>query len=392
MVHDVAETGIPDGEGVRDKEARDAAVDQTPPDSSAAVPDADAAAPAEVDNEPPFPLGEPLPDTPIGEWERISIEGAVCQDGSQAGFSLRRSGASEDVLIYQQVGGACFNRSMCGASRWGGAPFQNPSGRGIFDFDNPENPVADLNMIFIPYCTGDIHAGSRPNATVEGVRGEHQFVGGDNFRLYLKRIVPTFPQARKVVFAGWSAGGFGALFNYMDLRRAFGKDVAAVIISDGGPPMSDEYIKPCLAKQLRETFDLDEYIPEECTECYNEDGGGLSNLVEFIFTKYPDTIFGLDSAYHDMVIRMFFSYGLNDCQGTLGAQYPAALYKEGLLELRDRFSGLDSIGDAFGTYYFSGQDHGRIDRPAFYRQSVDGIRFVDWFASVVAGNPFHVAE
>lgn len=337
-------------------------------------------------------MGDPIPDTPVGKWQRIPIEGAVCMDGSQAGFSIRRSGTSDDVLIYQQVGGACFNKAMCDVSDWGGAPFQKPSGMGIFDFDNAENPVRDYNMIFIPYCTGDVHSGSRPNAQVDGVKGEHQFVGGDNFRLYLKRIVPTFPNAKKIVFAGWSAGGFGTILNFVDLKKAFGEDVPVVVISDGGPPLRAEYFKPCLVEKLINTWELDEYVPDDCPDCLRSDAGGLATLLEYILKKYPDTVYGVDSAYKDAVIRMFMSYGLNNCQGTIGAQYPPEKYKEGLLDVKDHFSALDPEGDSFGTYFFSGQDHGRIDRATFYTQTADGQRLVDWFASMVAGKPYHVAQ
>ena len=31
--------------------------------------------------------------------------------------------------------------------------------RGIFDRSNPENPFRDFGVIFVPYCTGDVHIG-----------------------------------------------------------------------------------------------------------------------------------------------------------------------------------------------------------------------------------------
>lgn len=40
---------------------------------------------------------------------------------------------------------------------------------GVFDLANPRNPVADWSFVYVPYCTGDIHSGSRtaarPDAT-----------------------------------------------------------------------------------------------------------------------------------------------------------------------------------------------------------------------------------
>ena len=43
----------------------------------------------------------------------------------------------------------------------------NSADSGVFDLDNPDNPVRDWTMVFMPYCTGDVHAGTRTNATAE---------------------------------------------------------------------------------------------------------------------------------------------------------------------------------------------------------------------------------
>ena len=30
----------------------------------------------------------------------------------------------------------------------------------LLDRTNPQNPVRDRSMLFVPYCTGDVHSGS----------------------------------------------------------------------------------------------------------------------------------------------------------------------------------------------------------------------------------------
>ena len=34
-------------------------------------------------------------------------------------------------------------------------------GDGIFNLEHPDNPFAAYDMVVIPYCTGDVHLGTR---------------------------------------------------------------------------------------------------------------------------------------------------------------------------------------------------------------------------------------
>ena len=118
-------------------------------------------------------------------------------------------------------------------------------GAGVFDRTDAKNPMADWNFVYVPFCTGDVHAGDKTNATVSGVTGPQQFVGYVNMTRYLARIVPTFPGLTKVLLTGVSAGGFGAAANYPQTARAFGS-VPVYDLDDSGPPMEDPYAAKCL--------------------------------------------------------------------------------------------------------------------------------------------------
>jgi hypothetical protein len=76
----------------------------------------------------------------------------------------------------------------------------------------------------MPYCTGDLHAGTSAAIYDAGsgpVTIEHR--GGRNVELYLARLVATFPNVERVVVSGISAGGFGATFNWWRYQGAFPK-------------------------------------------------------------------------------------------------------------------------------------------------------------------------
>ncbi|HRF94738.1 MAG TPA: hypothetical protein PLZ51_06085, partial [Aggregatilineales bacterium] len=72
------------------------------------------------------------------------------------------------LMIYFQGGGACWDGFTCGAIGQFASRYEVPDLAGVgeltnnvgfFDYENPENPVADYNAVFVPYCTGDVHGG-----------------------------------------------------------------------------------------------------------------------------------------------------------------------------------------------------------------------------------------
>jgi hypothetical protein len=165
---------------------------------------------------------ETLPAEADGVWKWVPLEGALCRDGSGTGVSVNYSSTSSDLVIYLEAGGYCFDIESCSVNPDSVRTvdrFHQPTG--IFDRTEPDNPVGDWNIVYVPYCTGDVHSGSKPDGFVEGV-GAQIFVGGDNYRLFLDRIVPTFPDAQTVLLTGFSAGGLGAVLNAVATAEAFG--------------------------------------------------------------------------------------------------------------------------------------------------------------------------
>jgi len=91
-------------------------------------------------------------------------------------------------------------RQLLGGTALLGVGLKTPLGQtGIFDQNNSKNPVRDWNMIYVPYCTGDIHGGDTDH--VLGGQMRH-FHGYANITKYLERWVPTFPSADKVLLNG----------------------------------------------------------------------------------------------------------------------------------------------------------------------------------------------
>jgi len=331
-------------------------------------------------------------DAPPGKWTWINVDGAKCRDGSATGFGIRSQTGSDKLMIYLEGGGACFNGSTCGINpgSFGSGAFgawQGSVGNsGIFDTGNSENPVKDWNMIYVPYCSGDVHAGNASSADVPGALSpkNQEFVGYANIYLYLKRIIPTFPGLTKVLLTGISAGGVGAAYNYDRVAQAF-CPTPVILVDDSGPPMADDYLAPCLQSRWRDLWNFPQTLPADCPQCTGADGGGIVNYVDFIGNKYPKARLGLISSTRDSVISLFFGYGKNDCQNIDGISSPidGNVYAMGLDDLRKNH--MKNPGQ-WGTYYVDSTTHTYL-LSGMYSTTVQGKKMSSWLSDVINDGP-----
>ena len=333
--------------------------------------------------DPTLERGAPI-DAPDGEWTFIDFPDSRCMNDTPTGIGIRPSATSNNVMIYMEGGGACFDFVSCfGVAHAGGfdagdmASLAASSGdQGIFNRADPDNPVAEWNMVFIPYCTGDVHAGNNP----DGFGGRTQ-VGYANVGEYLERLVPTFEGADQVLLTGSSAGGFGAAYNFDRVQRAFGC-TPVTLLDDAGPPMADTYMKPCLQQWWRELWNLNDTLPADCTACTNDDGGGMVNFSAYLAAKYPDRRFGLLSTMEDSVIRTFFGYGYSpSCRSPDNMR--AADFRAGLLDLRENVLG---PYPRFLTFFAEGDSHTFLGRP-LSDVTVGGTTLAAWIRQLVEADP-----
>jgi hypothetical protein len=383
-------------------------------------------APGFVDLSPP--MGDPFPDTgdtttttPPAGWVWHNVAGAICRDGSPTGVYIRK-GTTDKLVIYLEGGGACSDDHFCafnpknvdqvlagngqtviGSTAGAVAGHQQPGVytdntgvQGMFDTSNAANPYKDWNMVYVPYCTGDVFFGTAKNATVPGATnpGPQQFVGYDDMKLFIGRIVPTFKdKVSKVVLTGASAGGFGTALNFSMVQDAFG-DIPVLAIDDSGPPFDDQYMPVCMQKKWRAQWGFAGSMPPDCTECQQADGGGLVKLADFLLRKHPAARIAIISSMYDEVIRLFYTVGVNNCASYDTADpvsivllatpplFSSTTYHDGLLALRSTYT---STG-RFATYFMGsdaagitsyGAYHQHVFRPEFYKAGGSDTRATD---------------
>jgi hypothetical protein len=370
-------------------------------------------------------LTAPLPTgKDYSGWTWIDVPGSKCRDGSGAGYYWRR-GANPSLMVFLNGGGACADPFFCGLNPVNvdqnlpielllegtlnlllgpDAERQVAPDEGVFKKD-PRNPVADWNMIYVPYCTGDIHAGSREDVEVEGVDGKQQFVGYKNLGLFLQSFGPSFKNAPQVLLTGSSAGGFGSLLNY-DRFQEFFKNQEVLAISDSGLPMRDPYMAPCLQAKWRKYWALNDAFPKDCTACQGDAGGLTEAAFKYYFSnKYKGRFLGgLITTVHDQIIRAFFAPGLSasggpdDCTLEPGLNTVTSAFSIGTYDGEKYRAGLADVSDnlvtpeQMGYYAMEGELHMHLFRPRFYETNGNAQSIADWMKDILAKKPTKTGE
>ncbi len=226
------------------------------------------------------PLGAALAeaDLPLERWAFLPFDDAICADGSTTGLAVNR-GSGPDLVVFLDGGGACWDYATCAA----GTAVDHAYGPGTWEVelrdyvpssltDRSHLPptLADATVVFVPYCTGDVHGGSRVATHeslfpgVPGVTWNH--LGHANLLAFLARLAPTFPSPRKLVVAGSSAGGFGALVSY-EAFRWYWPDAQGYLVDDSGPALVGGDFSSMLRDAFYASWRLGEALDPVCVDC-----------------------------------------------------------------------------------------------------------------------------
>ncbi len=328
---------------------------------------------------PSFVAGEPMDGQP-GSWVWVDFPETRCMDGSETGLAFEMADNAEGTLVYLQGGGLCIDSTTCGQvinpNGFDGDDFQEILAAGYmnigpFDRADGSNPFRDFNLVFVPYCSGDLFGGD----TEDGYGGRiHR--GLNNYRAFLSRLVPTFEGGGPVVLAGSSAGGYGASIHLHRTRLAFGC-TPVYLVNDSAPIFSDTYTRPCFQQLLRDAFALDSALPESCEACFGADGGGLGELLPFLAERHPTSRLALLTTTHDTVIRYLMGYGYSAGCSTMTLM-PADEFESGVLELREE------VADRPGTSMFIIEGSGHV----FFAYSlssfsVSGVSLGAWLQAML---------
>ncbi|MFN8542781.1 MAG: pectin acetylesterase-family hydrolase [Candidatus Binatia bacterium] len=143
----------------------------------------------------------------------------VCMNGSPYAYFVKR-GSVNKLLIYYQGGGACWENLTCSVpvcdTNVNPTSGDNPNNQhdGFADVTNPLNPFRDWNIVFVSYCSCDIHFGESAQdyaGSFPTIHVEHR--GYENARVVEKWTREHFVNPERIFVTGSSAGAYGAWFN-----------------------------------------------------------------------------------------------------------------------------------------------------------------------------------
>lgn len=219
----------------------------------------------------------PEPPAAYEKWLKVELPGTVCGNNSQYKFFVNYKEGAKDLMIMLEPGGACWDYEGCsgkdplGAAHPDGIPdnLMNDAGQSAnispLIRRNVEGPTQDFNLVFVPYCTGDVHTGN--NVIVyedpEGKEPDLEFhhAGHTNVLAIADYLAKQFPATDRLFVTGCSAGGAGALINYYFFRSKIDAQ-RGYLMDDSGPIFpSDGYSLP-LHTKIRSSWNVDSFFDE----------------------------------------------------------------------------------------------------------------------------------
>ena len=222
--------------------------------------------------------------------------GPMCMRGADYRVSTRDVG-SDSLVIFLQGGGACWD-GFCLAVN--AAPAGVP-GVDILNPALPDNPLADWNVTYLPYCDGSLFLGDRDHDDDGDGRPERFHRGLANLSAGLDMARDQFGEPERIALVGSSGGGFGILAAPAIVRSVF-PDAEISILSDSAVGVARGDAEPTFVAHLMDEWGATDLLPPTCDERCIDDGHMTGIVAEnlrvdaslrmAVFTSWYDLIIG----------------------------------------------------------------------------------------------------
>jgi hypothetical protein len=249
---------------------------------------------------------------PNDTWTWVDFPASKCASGTPTGLAVNPHAGATALLLYFEGGGSCYDAATC----WGASPgadnlagydatvFASAKQRNypVLDRSTGGNPFGTMNMVYVPYCTGDLHFGTTEQSfMVNGTATPTYFWGARDLDLFLLRLAATFPNPSRVTSFGTSAGGFASFLDFDPIAKAFG--VRVDILDDSGPPLA-------ILGKMDNSGLLAIWggaVPAACSGCTS-----FLDIMEYDRQSQPASRLGFLSLTEDTTISADFGYTLSE--------------------------------------------------------------------------------
>jgi hypothetical protein len=334
--------------------------------------------------------------SPVGpvSYEGRSLE-PTCMNGSDYHFFVKR-GSVNNLLMYYQGGGACWEQLTCSipvcdssVSVVGDNP--NNFSSGFADLNNPDNPFKDWNIVFVPYCSCDVHFGDAaqdydnfdPN---NPLHVEHR--GYQNSRVAEKWAREHFVNPDAVFVTGSSAGAYGAWFNAPLHERVWPASKFAVLADAGNGVITQDF-----RDNYFPNWNFDANLPKDIPglKTVFDSGGGIPEYTEIVANYFANTTWAHYSTAFDGSSggqTGFYNIMLNDNDPLAALTWwngSCAFNDKMTMQAMDTAAALPSN---YRYYIGTGSRHTMWGSNKVYTDTTGGVpTIVDWVDAMLGSSP-----
>lgn len=190
------------------------------------------------------------------KWEAVALpaaSGAACGNGTPLRIFVNRTPYTSKTVLMFEGGGACWDKNRCQGAHNGQGVAANymsdtdkMSALGLVTpFTARLHPLQrvqtqDWNIVYIPYCTADVHGGDKVVVYADGDPARPPLTfhhrGARNVEALAQWLKANMPRPDHLFVTGFSAGGSGATTGYATLRDTI-QPRMATLLADSGPLM-----------------------------------------------------------------------------------------------------------------------------------------------------------
>ena len=314
-----------------------------------------------------------LTELPQG-WTKIEPAGDTrCARNTPYAFWVH-PGITNEVLVYFQGGGGCNSAETCrlaGEYKDEVTDSDNPglTMGGIFDLNQPENPFRDYTMVFIPYCTGDIHTGDQVVTYTQesGSTFDIYHRGYVNASAALNWFYTNIEQPDSIFVTGCSAGSIGSILHTPHIIQHY-PDIPIIQLGDSGGGLT---LSPYVTWDMDSDYGAGKYFPNWIPGMQDEIVHSFTVSAFTLATAnyYPNYTFSQYNSANDSTQRKYFV-----ADGGAEKDFASAL-QASLNEIQNN-------NENFKSYTAQGERHCILKYVNFYYEETNGVGFRDWVADL----------
>ena len=308
--------------------------------------------------------------------------GPLCLRGTEYTVDTRE-GTSDELVIFLQGGGACWD-TFCSAFEE--TNFLRDSSGGILDPSFEANPVADWDVVYLPYCDGSLFAGDVDRVlpgSLAGGGGEPSMGyqrGLQNLTAALDIASETFPNPSRILLTGVSGGAFGTIVA-MPLVRDYYPATEILVFNDSGVGVAKEGDAEFIEETLLAGWNASSLIPASCPECTSN--GHITRYIDWQLAADDNfTMSALSYSADQVIAGIFLMTPAEDFTASLLAETERTTTM-----FVDRYKRFIPVDTAHTAILREGP---AVDTDAGFRigglaTEIDGVTVLEWLTAMIDG-------